>query len=333
MSVLLYDSRDLVFAEKLRDKRFQWLQEMGASELGELAFHVRGFLFGYEQGQEKLNEQVGNRPNVHDRPEEREELRCLDQVLFRLAQASVDVPTPRTWVIEMDRDMPSDLQFPLFLRTPTSSWKRGGYQGRVRNVNELVEEVELLRRAFGWNVSILAREWIDFAVAGEWMYGKVPQEIRVWIVAQMPVAWSFHYTHVVKGPKGFPPKNKDLEQLRELARRVASPFRSRLIAADFACDRRGQWHLVEAGAGACSGTGHEAVFKFVARRLVSTDAILQHGDKVGGSLLSHSVTKSEEPSAAIRPVISILPLWHDRNGRHFGMTGEDKIPGEAVRRR
>ena len=282
MPVFLYDNTDLPFAKKLRDERFKWLAEIGAIELGEADPDIEGFVFGYEHGLAALEKQVDNRPNVHDRPEERKELRTLDRILARLAEARVNVPSPRTWIIEIDKDLPSDLEFPLFVRTPTTSWKRGGHQGRVRNVNELIAEIELLRRVFGWDLPILAREWVDFAVAGEWMYGKVPQEVRVWIVDQVPVAWSFHYTHVVKQPNGFPPKSKDLETIRELATRVAMPFRSRLIAADFARDQSGQWHFVEAGAGACSGTGHEAVFKFVARRLIDENAVMAGGDKGGG---------------------------------------------------
>ncbi len=47
------------------------------------------------------------------------------------------------------------------------------------------------------------RQWIDFAVAGQFMFGNAPQEIRTWIVDQQPVAWSFHYMHVIPSPAGF----------------------------------------------------------------------------------------------------------------------------------
>ena len=208
--LLLYDQNDLSNPQKLRDERIHWLIQIGAKQLDAFPSDAEGFLFGYEQGPLALQQQLRNHPNVHDRPEEREDLCALDRVLLRLAEASINMPTPRTWVIEIDKDPPTDIEFPLFVRTPTSSWKRGGSQGRVKNMKELVAEAELLRRAFGWDVPILAREWVEFAIAGEWMYGKVPQEIRVWIVDRIPVAWSFHYIHVVKTPKGFPPTSDDL---------------------------------------------------------------------------------------------------------------------------
>ena len=102
----------------------------------------------------------------------------------------------------------------------------------MRNLKQLNDKVELLRRAFGWNVPILARQWLNIAVAGTWMFGKAPQEVRVWIVDKAPAAWSFHYLHAVPNPSGFPPSVQDLQLLGSLARQVAATFRSRLIAAD-----------------------------------------------------------------------------------------------------
>ena len=55
--------------------------------------------------------------------------------------------------------------------------------------------------------------------------------------------------------------------LRQLAGTVGSAFRSRLVVADFARGQDGRWWFIEAGPGSCAGTGHEAVFKAVARRL------------------------------------------------------------------
>jgi hypothetical protein len=280
---LLYDKHDLPFARRLQDERFRWLREIGAVELEDVELDKTGFLFGYQQSMEALHKQVDDRPNVRDRPEEREELLLLDNVLQRFGQTGVTVPTPRTWVIQVDDSLPADIEFPLFVRTATSSWKRGGHQGKARNPKELEDEIGLLRRMFGWNATILARKWLDLAVAGKWMYGNAPQEVRIWIVDKVPVAWSFHYIHVVKNPKGFPPSRNDLALLRQLGEKVATPFGSRLIAADFVRDRKGQWQFVEAGPGACSGTGHEAVFKFVARKLIGETGELT-GDEVGGVL-------------------------------------------------
>lgn len=280
---LLYDKSDLPYSKKLRDERFQWLSEIGASELTSAILDEAGFLFGYEHGDDHYYKLVKDRSNVRDRPDERQELVRLDGVLKRLAEAGVEVPTPKTWVIGVDDDLPDDLEFPLFVRTSKSSWKRGGTQGRADNLRHLADEMELLRRAFGWDSPILARQWLDVAVAGRWMFGEAPQEIRVWIVDHVPVAWSFHYLHAVRAPQGFPPSDDDLQILADLAAKVGGVFKSRLIAADFIRDRQGHWHFIEAGPGAVAGTAHEVVFKFVAEKIRGTSAQLE-GDAVGGPL-------------------------------------------------
>lgn len=280
---LLYDKNDLSHSKKMRDDRFKWLADLGAAELSSIAADEEGFLFGYEHGDEHYRKLVGNRPNVRDQPEERQELLRLDEVLRRLAESGIEVPTPKTWVIGVDDEPPDDLKFPVFVRTPKSSWKRGGTQGRANNLRQLIDEMDLLRRAFGWETPILARRWIDVAVAGRWMFGDAPQEVRVWIVDHMPSAWSFHYLHAVRSPKGFPPSDEDLQILADLAAKVGPVFKSRLIAADFIRDRQGRWHFMEAGPGAVAGTAHEAVFKFVAEKIRGTAAQVQ-GNAVGGPL-------------------------------------------------
>lgn len=280
---LLYDKHDLPHGKKLRDERFKWLNELGANDLASASPDEAGFLFGYDRGDEQYRKLVENRPHVRDRPEERRELVRLDEVLRRLDDSGLEIPTPKTWVIGADDDLPDDLKFPLFVRTSKSSWKRGGAQGRVNNLRQLMDEMELLRRAFGWDAKILARQWVDVAVAGRWMFGEAPQEIRVWIVDHLPVAWSFHYLHVVATPKGFPPSDDDLRLLGELAAKIGRCFKSRLVVADFIRDRQGRWQFMEAGPGAAAGTAHEAVFKFVADAIRGTAARIQ-GDAVGGPI-------------------------------------------------
>jgi hypothetical protein len=71
--------------------------------------------------------------------------------------------------------------------------------------------------------------------------------------------------------------------LRHLAGEVGSVFRSRLVVADFARGVDGGWWFIEAGPGSCAGTGHEEVFKAVARRLRGEEPKLQDG-VVGGLL-------------------------------------------------
>lgn len=280
---LLYDKDDLPHAVKLRDDRIKWLRELGAVELSEMPLNVEGFLFSYQHSDEHYQHLRADRPHVTDRPNHRQELVRLDHVLQRLTERGVSVPSPQTWVIEVGDAPPPDLEFPLFVRTPKTSWKRGGTQSRANNLKQLSDEVELLRRTFGWDTPILARRWINVAVAGKFMFGDAPQEVRVWIVDQRPVAWSFHYLHVVPAPIGFPPSEGDLRHLSEMASRIGSAFQSRLIVADFVRDHKRNWWFLEAGPGAAAGTAHEAVFKFVADQLRGGNTPLV-GDAVGGPL-------------------------------------------------
>jgi hypothetical protein len=148
---------------------------------------------------------------------------------------------------------------------------------------ELEDEAALLRRALGWDATILARQWLDLARAGEGRYGPVPQEVRTWVVDGVPFAWSFHYLNVVPRPADFPPSASDLTMVRRLSGEVGSAFRSRLVVADFARGVDGRWWFIEAGPGSCAGTGHEGVFKAVARRLRGEEAELR-SDAVGGPL-------------------------------------------------
>jgi hypothetical protein len=111
----------------------------------------------------------------------------------------------------------------------------------------------------------------------------VPQEVRTWVVDGVPFAWSFHYLHAVPKPAGFPPSAGDLATLRRLAGEVGSAFRSRLVVADFARGEDGHWWFIEAGPGSCAGTGHEGVFKAVARGLRGQGTELP-GDAMGGPL-------------------------------------------------
>jgi hypothetical protein len=277
---LLYRRHDVEYADRIGDHRLQWLRELGAEPLEDAEPQAEGVLFGYQLPSEEYAALVGPYPHVDDRPQARKELAGLEDILAKLD--GVDVPTPRTWVLQLDEPLP-DLRFPLFLRTSTSSWKRGGKMSKVRNFRELEDECEMLRRAFRWDATILAREWLDLATVGNWRYGDVPYEIRVWIVDHEPFAWSFHYLNVLKKPRGFPPGEAELATIADYARQVAAPFSSRLIGADFVKDRSGEWHFLEAGPGACCGTAHETVFKAVAGKLTGKDTTLV-ADGVGGLL-------------------------------------------------
>jgi hypothetical protein len=52
---------------------------------------------------------------------------------------------------------------------------------------------------------------------------------------------------------------------------------------DFVRDRKNEWHSLEGGPGAVAGTSHEAVFKYVAKRLAG-ERVSFGDDAVGGVL-------------------------------------------------
>jgi hypothetical protein len=264
---LLYDPRDDHFHERTGSQILYWLDDLGGVPLGEADPARPGFLFAGARPIDDYRELVAGRPRVRDRPEERAPLLRLDAVLRALDRAAVRVASPRTWQLPLDAPLPDDLTFPVFVRTAESSWKKGGHISRVGNPAALEGEAAELRRALGWDAMILAREWLNLAHAGDGRYGPVPQEVRTWVVDGVPFAWSFHHLHIVPRPRGFPPSAEGLGDLRRLAGQVASAFGSRLVVADFARGVDGRWWFIEAGPGSCAGTGHEAVFKAIARRL------------------------------------------------------------------
>jgi hypothetical protein len=280
---LFYDSSDLAIAKKLKDSRLAWIQELGGLEISLAEPSDEGYFFGYQQDTMELSRRHALFPNIRDRPKDILELVHLDYVLQKLESENINVRTPKTWILAFEEALPNDLTFPLFLRTTKTSWKRGGEQSKVRSERELAEESDLLRKAFGWNIPILAREWLELASAGRWMFGDAPQEVRTWIVDGNPVAWSFHYLHAVPNPRGFPLKSSDLREIASMAAAVARPFCIRLMVADFVRDRKGMWHFLEAGPGIAAGTAHEGVFKFVASLLVQETVPLS-SDDFGGRL-------------------------------------------------
>ena len=152
---LLYDKNNLPDARQAARHSLRLVALSGVVDLSEASPAEPAFLFAYERGDEHYRRLVEHRSFVLDRPEERYELIRLDDILRRLAEREIDLPQPRTWIIDVDDAPPADLEFPLFVRTPKSSWKRGGGQARVNNLRQLSDEAELLRRAFGWDTPIL----------------------------------------------------------------------------------------------------------------------------------------------------------------------------------
>ncbi len=270
---LYYDPRDDRYHEKRGSRILYWLDDLGAKPFNQAGPADDGFLFAGARPIADYRHLVADQLLIRDRPEEREPLLRLDTVLETLQKAAIRISTPRTWLLPLDAPLPDDLTFPLFLRTAETSWKSGGQISRVSNPRQLRDEADLLRRALGWDALILAREWVELAEAGAGRYGPVPQEIRAWVVDGVPFGWSFHYLNVLKRPKGFPPSPDDLDELGRLAAQVGAAFRSRLVAADFARLREGNWCFIEAGPGSCAGTEHEAVFKAVASRLLGRQTV------------------------------------------------------------
>jgi len=279
---LFYDARDLSL-RRHGDHRFEWLQQLGAQPLQEAPDGASGFLFAAARSIEDYRALVQRHPRLRDRAEERLPLLRLDSVLAALKSAGVELHSPRTWTLGLDESLPTDVRYPLFVRTAESSWKLGGRISRVCNDRELLEESEALRRAIRWDAPILAREWLDPAEAGSGMYGPIPQEIRTWTVDGRPVAWSFHYLQVLPHPHGFPPSSEDLERLRSLASHVGKAFSSRLVVADFARHVDRSWYFIEAGPGSCAGTAHEGAFEAVAAVLLGQEPCFR-GDDWGGPL-------------------------------------------------
>jgi hypothetical protein len=280
---LIYDPRDDVYHERIGSRILYWLDDLGAIPLNEARSETEGFLFAGARHIEDYRNLVAGLPRLRDLPEDRHPLLRLDSVLQRIERACLYLPAPRTWVLPLDAPLPSDLSFPLFVRTAESSWKKGGHISRVRSVKELEDEAGALRRSLGWDAIILARQWLDLAPAGEGHYGPLPQEVRTWIVDGIPFAWSFHYLNVLPEPAGFPLAENDLRILSQLARKIGSAFRSRLVVADFARGLDGHWWFIEGGPGSSAGTDHEHIFKAVAGRLRGEKSHFK-GDRVGGLL-------------------------------------------------
>jgi hypothetical protein len=158
MLQLLYDPRDDAYHERLGSRLLYWLDDLDAVPLGEADPAAAGFLFAGARPIDDYRHLVARWPLVRDRPEEREPLLRLDTVVQALDRAGVRVPAPRTWVLPLDAPLPDGLSFPLFVRAAESSWKKGGHVARVTTPAELEAEAAVLRRALGWDATVLARQ-------------------------------------------------------------------------------------------------------------------------------------------------------------------------------
>src|SRR5262249_29119999 len=134
---LFYDERDDKFHEARGSQILYWLDDLGGKPLTEARADDEGFLCTGARPMADFRRLVAGTSLVRDRPGEREPLLTLDSVLDALLAASVQVPTPKTWRLQVDEPLPEDLTFPLFVRSSLSSWKVGGRISRVRSPAEL----------------------------------------------------------------------------------------------------------------------------------------------------------------------------------------------------
>ena len=217
MPQLAYDDRDDKLFEQRGMRNLYWLDDLGAVPLSKLDPNVDSFLYAGARPIEDYRKLTAAYPKIHDTAAARLPLLNLDSVLLRMEQHNVDVSPPKTWIWEFDRPIPGDIQYPVFVRAAKSSWKLGGKISKVMNESEFKSEAFELRRAFGFDQSVLAREWLDIVPAGESAYGPVPMEIRTWIVDSVPYAWSFHHLQIVQDSDKFPLSKNDQAYLLELA--------------------------------------------------------------------------------------------------------------------
>lgn len=282
MVQLYYDERDHnEYFLSRGEQRLYWLDDLGAKPITAAQPKSQGYLFAGARSVEDYKSLTRRLVNIKDSVDERFQLLSLSSVLQQLRQKNVDIPMAKTWELHIDEPLPQHICYPLFVRTDRTSWKLGGKISYVKDEEMLLEECELLRRAFGWDAKILAREWLELAEAGTFRMGSLPQEVRVWIVDAQVFAWSFHHMLVVKDPKGFPLTTEDKTIIFNYASQIGKSFTSRLIVADFAKLKNGKWTFIEAGPGSCAGTGHEEVFKAVACELLGHKYAFT-GNKIGG---------------------------------------------------
>src|SRR5690349_19897973 len=108
---LYYDPRDDAAHESRGSQILYWLDDLDARPLTEARADSTGFLFAGSRGIEDYRELVAPFPHLRDRPDKREPLLNLDDVLSTLDVAGVKVPTPRTWIIPPDSPIPHDITF------------------------------------------------------------------------------------------------------------------------------------------------------------------------------------------------------------------------------
>lgn len=270
MPKLVYDVRDDILFEQRGMRNLYWLDDLGAVPLTELDPDDEAFLFAGARSIEDYRKLTADYPGLRDSPEARQPLLELDSVLNRIGNASDRIGAPTTWTWHYDMPIPMGIRYPVFVRTAKSSWKLGGAISKANCEDEFRSESFELRRAFGFDQAILAREWLDIISVGQYAHGSVPMEIRTWIVDGKPFAWSFHHLQHIRDSELFPLSNDDIKTLISLASQITC-FESRLVCADFVKTIDGTWRFLEAGPGSCAGTAHEFVFKSVAAKLAQQE--------------------------------------------------------------
>lgn len=280
---LIYVEEDQKFLEACGSKQLFWLDDLGAIPYRETNPETKGYLFSSARLIEDYEKLVSPRPGIMDRPATRIILGDIWKTLEVINSAKTTIETPKTWKIGLEESLPEEVSFPLFVRTIERSWKMGGGNSKVENRQQFENEASDLRYAYGWDSEIVAREWLDLAIAGKGMYGSVPQEVRVWCIRGVAEFWSFHFMHEIDDPTGFPISDADKDLLRSQANELAKLFDSRFMVCDFAKLTSGDWAFIEAATASNAGTSHESVFKAAASSLIDQPFDLVE-DKFGGRL-------------------------------------------------
>ena len=113
---LFYDKRDDILHEARGSQILYWLDDLNAKPLNEARPNDKGFIFTAARPIDDYRQLVKGLPLLHDRPEERAPLLRLDAVLDALDTAGIEIPTPKTWKLPLDSELPEDIAYPLFVQ-------------------------------------------------------------------------------------------------------------------------------------------------------------------------------------------------------------------------
>src|SRR5436190_8175642 len=103
---LFYDERDDAVHVARGSRILYWLDDVGAKPICEAKTGDDGFVFAGARAISDHERLLTGLPRLRDRPEQRAPLLRLDSVLDALESFGVNVPTPRTWRLDLDAPIP-----------------------------------------------------------------------------------------------------------------------------------------------------------------------------------------------------------------------------------